>query len=82
MLRLRGRTSLGSTFFGVVSGYAATLAESGGRLYLSGVAPDMVDRFDGMSVTDHQDAVRVFAASEVLGESTMAAVADARIVAG
>ena len=83
VLRLRGRTSLGSTFFGVVSGYAAALAESGGRLYLSGVAPRHgrpVRR--ACQVADHEDAVHVFAATEVLGESTLAAVADARHVAG
>ena len=45
ILRLRGRTSLGSTFFGVIAGYAEALEAAGGRLYLSGVQDDMVDRF-------------------------------------
>ena len=39
ILRLRGRTSLGSTFFGVIAGYADALEAAGGRLYLSGVQP-------------------------------------------
>ncbi len=78
VLRLRGRTSLGATFFGVVSGYAAVMAESGGRLYLSGVSPDIMARFEGMHVADHADAVHLFAATEVIGESTLAAYADAR----
>ena len=32
ILRLRGRTSLGSTFFGVIAGYADQLEAAGGRL--------------------------------------------------
>jgi SulP family sulfate permease len=78
VLRLRGRTSLGSTFFGVVSSYADALAASGGRLYLSGVQPEMVERFRRSQVKDVQGKIKVFHATEVLGESTMAAVEDAR----
>ena len=79
ILRLRGRTSLGSTFFGVVAGYAQALEESGGRLYLSGVQDDMVDRFRRSQHADVQGKVTVFHATEVLGESTRAALADARM---
>ena len=78
ILRLRGRTSLGSTFFGVVAGYAEALEAAGGRLYLSGVQDDMVDRFRRSQVADVQGKIKVFNATQVLGESTLAAVDDAK----
>jgi len=78
VLRLRGRTSLGSTFFGVTAGYAQQLAASGGRLYLSGVEPEMMAQFHHAQVKDNAGTVKVFQATEVLGESTIEAVADAR----
>jgi SulP family sulfate permease len=75
---LRGRTSLGSTFFGVIAGYAQQLAASGGRLYLSGVEPEMVAQFHHAQVKDNIGTIKVSQATEVLGESTIEAVADAR----
>lgn len=77
VLRLRGRTSLGSTFFGVIAGYADALQAAGGRLYLSGVQPDMVERFRRSQVQDVQGKIKIFHATEVLGASTRAAVQDA-----
>ncbi len=78
ILRLRGRTSLGSTFFGVIAGYADALEAAGGRLYLSGVQQDMVDRFHRSQVQDVQGKIKIFHATEVLGASTAAAVQDAQ----
>lgn|GEM_PF-2463933 len=78
ILRLRGRTSLGSTFFGVVAGYADALQAAGGRLYLSGVQPEMVHRFHRSQLEDVQGKIRIFHATEVLGESTLLAVQDAQ----
>ncbi|MET0864161.1 MAG: STAS domain-containing protein, partial [Nakamurella sp.] len=78
ILRLRGRTSLGSTFFGVIAGYADALDAAGGRLYLSGVQQQMIDRFHHSQVQDVQGKIRVFHATEVLGASTIAALEDAR----
>jgi SulP family sulfate permease len=78
ILRLRGRTSLGSTFFGVIAGYAEALEASGGRLYLSGVQDDMVNRFHRSQVEDVQGRIKIFNATEVLGASTLAAVDDAK----
>ncbi|MDH2416285.1 SulP family inorganic anion transporter [Nocardioides sp. CER19] len=77
VLRLRGRTSLGATFFGVVAAYAADLHDRGGRLYLSGVDQDVVARFQRTQAVDVRGMVQVFRATPVLGESTVAAVADA-----
>jgi SulP family sulfate permease len=78
ILRLRGRTSLGSTFFGVIAGYADALEAAGGRLYLSGVEQDMVERFHRSQVQDVQGKIKIFNATEVVGASTAAAVQDAR----
>ena len=78
ILRLRGRTSLGSTFFGVIAGYAEAMDAAGGRLYLSGVQQDMVDRFHHSQVQDVQGKIKVFHATKVIEASTIAAVADAQ----
>ena len=78
VLRLRGRTSLGATFFRILAAYAEQLAAAGGRLYLSGLAPDMaavLARTGRVTVTS---PVRVFGATPVLGESTWAALHDAQ----
>jgi SulP family sulfate permease len=78
VLRLRGRTSLGATFFGVLAGYAEQLGSAGGRLYVSGLDPDMAEllaRTVPVSVTPPD---QVFGATPVLGESTWAALHDAQ----
>ena len=78
VLRLRGRTSLGATFFRILAAYAEQLAAAGGRLYLSGLGPDMaavLARTGRVTVTS---PVRVFGATPVLGESTWAALHDAQ----
>ena len=75
VLRLRRRTSLGATFVKVVGDYADHLADSGGRLYLSGLDPSLTDR---LRRTGHLDGpVRAYEATPVVGESTRAASADA-----
>ena len=44
VLRLRGRTRLGATSVVVIEGYAKRVADVGGRLFLSGVDPDLADQ--------------------------------------
>jgi SulP family sulfate permease len=76
VLRLRGRTSLGATFVKVVTEYADRLAGSGGRLYLSGLEPSLIELLDR---TGHIDGpVHAFEATPVVGESTQAAYLDAQ----
>ncbi|WP_395725358.1 SulP family inorganic anion transporter [Nakamurella sp.] len=77
ILRLRGRGSLGSTFFGVVADYADALHAQGGRLYLSGVDAAMVRRFEHSQLAEVRRRITVFPATEVIGESTLAALDDA-----
>jgi hypothetical protein len=53
VLRLRRRTSLGSTFIKVVGDYADKLAERGGRLYLTGLEPSLTERLVRTGHVEH-----------------------------
>jgi SulP family sulfate permease len=77
VLRLRGRTSLGATFFVVAADYAAKLQAAGGRLYLSGVDPALLQRISRVGRLDLTGPVRVYEATDVIGQSTLAAFHDA-----
>lgn len=78
VLRLRGHSTLGATFFAVGAGYAERLEAVGGRLYLSGVDPRMVERYRRAHASDTSGTVRVVEATEVVGEATLAALEEAR----
>jgi SulP family sulfate permease len=73
VLRLRGRTSLGATFMVVAADYATKLEAAGGRLYLSGVDPALLRRISRVGRLDVSGPVRVYEATDVIGESTLAA---------
>jgi sulfate permease, SulP family len=73
VLRLRGRTTLGATSLIVIADYAKRLESVGGRLYLSGVDPDLVRKMHQTNRID-PDRVRTFAATAVVGESSDAAL--------
>ena len=75
VLRLRGRTSLGATFFAVLADYAHRLSAVDGRLYLSGVGPDLAETLRRTNQVDVDGPVRVVDATERIGESTQAAYA-------
>ena len=75
--RLRGRTTFGATFFSVVAAYADRLEASGGRLYLAGVDPALVERLERHGRHAPTGSARLFRATEVVGESTFGALADA-----
>ena len=75
ILRLRGRTSLGSTFVKLVGDYADRLDDVGGRLYLSGLQPSLTEQLDRTGSIE--GPVRAFEATAVVGESTQAAYVDA-----
>ena len=78
VLRLRGRTSLGATFFRVLGEYAARLDAAGGRLYVSGLDPDMADLLARTVPVSVAPPDRAFGATPILGESTWAALHDAQ----
>jgi len=75
ILRLRGRTSLGSTFIKLVGDYADRLDDVGGRLYLSGLQSSLTEQLDRTGTIE--GPVRAFEATPVVGESTQAALLDA-----
>ena len=64
VLRLRGRTMLGATAFAVLSDYAERLAAAGGRLYLSGVDPAVLEQLRRNRTVEQVHGVRMFEAGE------------------
>jgi SulP family sulfate permease len=78
VLRLRGRTSLGATFFRIVATYAEQLANAGGRLYVSGLDPAMAALMARTVPVTVQPPERTFGATPILGESTWIALHDAQ----
>jgi SulP family sulfate permease len=79
VLRMRGRTTLGATFFVVVSGYAGRLQAQGGRLYVSGVDPALADQMRRNGKVAAAGPVALYEAEPIVGASTRAAVSDAHL---
>ncbi|MGW4635648.1 SulP family inorganic anion transporter [Nocardia sp. NPDC004415] len=79
ILRLRGRTSVSATFLHVLADYARRLDEVGGRLYLSGVDPHVRAVWTDQLLAGQGVSIEFFPATHTLGESTLAAYADAEI---
>lgn len=78
VLRLRGRVSLGATFFRILATYAEQIGAVGGRLYVSGLDPDMAALLARTVPVTVEPPDRVFGATPVLGEATWAALEVAR----
>lgn len=78
ILRLRGLTSIGATLLEVLSGYANELASKGGRLYLTGVRPEVRAQIDRTSRLDLSGPVTILEATAIRGESTRRAVAEGK----
>ena len=76
VLRLRGRVNLGTTFLVVVLEYQERLAAAGGRLFLSGVDREPA-RPAAPGARGDSWEIQAFPATEVLGESTLAAYSAA-----
>ncbi|UPW07269.1 SulP family inorganic anion transporter [Gordonia terrae] len=79
ILRLRGRTTVSATFFAVIAAYAGTLDRAGGRLYLSGVDTRVRAAWNDDLLAKHGIRLEFFPATPVVGESTLAAFAQARV---
>lgn len=77
VLRVRGRTTLGSTFLAVIGDYSHRLGLVGGQLFLSGVDAKLLERWGRDAVPEALGAVRLFPATPQLGESTTEAVSSA-----
>jgi SulP family sulfate permease len=78
VLRMRGRSTLGATFFTVVKSYAEQLAQAGGRLYVSGVDADLMAQAERTSLITDDGRVRLYGATAVLGRSSLDAYHDAQ----
>jgi SulP family sulfate permease len=77
VLRLRGRTRVGSTLIEVLDDYADDLRDVGGRLYLSGVHADVAGQLRRAGKLELGREVWVMPAEEVIGVSTAGALAQA-----
>jgi SulP family sulfate permease len=77
VLRLRGRTRIGSTLIDVLDDYADDLRDVGGRLYLSGVHPDVAAQLRRAGKLELGREVWLAPAEEVIGDSTAGAMAQA-----
>jgi sulfate permease, SulP family len=73
VLRLRGRTSLGSTFFVMTTDYAKRLEAVGGRLFLSGIDAGLLDVLNRTRTVGERSHVEVFEATDRVGQSTLTA---------
>jgi sulfate permease, SulP family len=76
VLRLRRRTELGATFIRVISEYAERLAQAGGRIYLSGLDREVIQRLGSANLLGSQ--VMAVEATPILGESTYHAFVEAK----
>jgi sulfate permease, SulP family len=77
VLRLRGRSTLGATLGAVAADYAKRLDAVGGKLYLSGLDPDLTNMVTRTGTVTLSGPVQVFHATELVGESTQNAYRDA-----
>lgn len=78
ILRLRGHSQIGATLVDVLDDYADLLASAGGRLYLSGVAPQLFARLGKVSKLRDGNDPRLYEATDRLGHSTRRAIEDAK----
>ena len=74
VMRIRGQSEVGSTFFKVIGKYAGQIRENGGRLILAGVEQTACDRMLRSGNLDDIGAENVFLATSVLGDSTVSAL--------
>jgi SulP family sulfate permease len=73
VLRMRGRSTLGATFFTVLASYARQLNAVGGRLYVAGLDPELVAQARRTGTIADDGPVKLYEASPVVGESSLEA---------
>lgn len=77
ILRLRGRSQIGSTFIRVIERYAEQLHANGGKLMLVGVAERVMEQLAKTETFEAIPEEDIFPATETLGRSTLDAIAAA-----
>jgi SulP family sulfate permease len=78
VLRLRGRTRVGSTLIDVLDSYSRSLTAVGGRLYISGATLDVEAQLQTTGKLDLEGPVTVVRATSIIGESSQHAAAEGR----
>jgi SulP family sulfate permease len=76
---MRGRSTLGATFFAGLAGYARQLADVGGRLYVSGLDAAIVAQAERIGSIPDDGPVRLHEASPVVGTSRLQVFHDAQV---
>jgi len=74
ILRLRGRTDVGSTFLALLERYRTRMAAAEGRLMLAGVGPDLLSQLERTGTLAALGAENVFAARPELAASINTAI--------
>jgi SulP family sulfate permease len=77
ILRLRGRSTLGSTFLAMISPYAQRLESLGGHLYLTGLDDAVADKWERNHLPERIASIRLYRSTPHIGESTHAAYLNA-----
>lgn len=77
VLRMRDVENVGATLIDVLDDYAEDLSSGGGRLYLSGIRDVVATQLRRAGKLDLNDEVVIDEATDVLGESTRRAHAEA-----
>jgi SulP family sulfate permease len=78
VIRLRGRALLGATSYAVLSDYAARVTAVGGRLYLTGLEPEVLAQVQRNRMVEGAGDVRLFQATDVIGEASLEAYRHAQ----
>jgi SulP family sulfate permease len=77
ILRLRGRSQIGSTMVRVLERYAQQLQANGGKLILAGVGEHVLEQLRKTETTETISEEDIFMATETLGGATVEALAAA-----
>jgi SulP family sulfate permease len=78
LLRVRGRTELGSTFMGVLSRYSQALNEVGSRLLIVSASERIIEQLAAPGMAESLGSDAVYGTDAQLGVATERALADAR----
>ena len=77
IVRLRGRTDVGSTFLELVRRYGREISAADGRLMLAGVGPELLDQLERTGLIDVLGKDNVLRAHATVGASLEAATRHA-----
>ncbi len=78
VLRMRGRTTLGATFFNVLASYAEQMAAVDGRLYVAGLDQTLIAQAQRTGTIPDDGPVKLYEAHPIIGESSLQAFHDAQ----